>query len=129
MSLHIALATMMALGRAGGTRRGGGLIFILYVVFTVMAVVAVVKILSKTGYSGWWALFAIVPVVNIAMLLVFAFATWPVEREIEAARHAVPPMAGPGPAPTYAPPAAPYQQQPWDQPPPGQPPPYPGSSG
>lgn len=36
-----------------------------------------VRILHKAGYSGWWCLLGLVPIVNIIMLWVFAFADWP----------------------------------------------------
>ena len=39
--------------------------------------VPVVKILHKAGYSGWWCLMVFVPLVNIVMFWVFAFADWP----------------------------------------------------
>lgn len=39
------------------------------------------KILSKAGYSGAWSLLALVPIVNVIMLWVFAFTTWPSQRE------------------------------------------------
>ena len=38
------------------------------------------KILEKAGYSGWWCLILLVPLVNIIMLYVFAFADWPALR-------------------------------------------------
>jgi uncharacterized membrane protein YhaH (DUF805 family) len=36
-----------------------------------------VRILNKAGYSGWWSLLMLVPLVNIVMVWVFAFANWP----------------------------------------------------
>ena len=36
-----------------------------------------VQILRKAGYSGWWSLLTLVPLVNIAMIWVFAFSDWP----------------------------------------------------
>jgi len=47
----------------------------------VIYVIPVVKILHKAGYSGWWCLLIFVPLVNIIMLWVFAFASWPNLRE------------------------------------------------
>lgn len=45
----------------------------------VLAIVAVplVIILRRTGHSGWWVLLWFVPLVNLVMLWVFAFARWP----------------------------------------------------
>jgi uncharacterized membrane protein YhaH (DUF805 family) len=36
-----------------------------------------VRILRKAGYSGWWSLLAVVPLLNIAMIWVFAMSDWP----------------------------------------------------
>jgi hypothetical protein len=35
------------------------------------------RAIAKAGFSPWWALIALVPVVNVVMLWVFAFARWP----------------------------------------------------
>jgi uncharacterized membrane protein YhaH (DUF805 family) len=50
----------------------------------VLYFVPVVKILRKAGYSGWWCLIAFVPIVNIIMFYVFAFADWPALRSTSA---------------------------------------------
>lgn len=36
---------------------------------------------QRAGYSGAWALVLLIPFVNIIMLYVFAFTTWPVESQ------------------------------------------------
>lgn len=38
--------------------------------------------LQRAGYSGAWALILLVPLVNIIMLYVFAFSTWPIESRV-----------------------------------------------
>ena len=38
------------------------------------------RIVKKAGYSGWWALTIIIPLINLVMIWVFAFAEWPVEK-------------------------------------------------
>ncbi len=35
------------------------------------------RILRKAGYSRWWSLILFMPIVNLVMLWVFAFAKWP----------------------------------------------------
>jgi hypothetical protein len=35
------------------------------------------RVLKKAGYSPWWAALGVVPIVNIILLWVFAFARWP----------------------------------------------------
>jgi hypothetical protein len=54
-------------------------IFHFLIVILVLAtfIVPVVKIIQKAGYSGWWILLWFVPIANIVMLWVFAFADWP----------------------------------------------------
>ncbi|MFC3033387.1 hypothetical protein ACFOEE_12740 [Pseudoalteromonas fenneropenaei] len=37
-------------------------------------------IAKKAGYSGWWALIMLVPIVNLIIVWVFAFAKWPAEK-------------------------------------------------
>jgi len=36
-----------------------------------------IRILRRTGLSGWWFLTMFVPIVNLIMIWVFAFARWP----------------------------------------------------
>jgi hypothetical protein len=54
---------------------------IVIVVFWLIFLIPAAKILSKAGYSGWWCLLGFVPLVNIIMFWVFAFADWPVLRQ------------------------------------------------
>ena len=51
--------------------------WIIVIVTLATAIVPPVKILGKAGYSGWWVLLGFVPLVNLIMLWVFAFADWP----------------------------------------------------
>jgi len=61
----------MEMGYMSTWHWGGALIFAL--IFVIPAW----KIVAKAGYAGAWSLFALVPVINIIMLWVFAFSTWP----------------------------------------------------
>ena len=97
---------LSAATRAGG--RGLGLALILLVV----VIVAAVKILPKAGYSAWFSLLLLIPLVNLVMVLVFAFSDWPVQKEL---RHYRQGGSGPGG----------YQEPPW----PGQQPPAYGTGG
>jgi uncharacterized membrane protein YhaH (DUF805 family) len=49
-------------------------------VFALVFIVPTWKIVSKAGYSGAWSLLAFVPLINVIMLWVFAFAKWPMEK-------------------------------------------------
>ncbi len=66
----------------------GALLFI-YIAIAVLGIVAAVKIVSKAGYSGWWVLICFVPIVGSVFILVFAFSTWPVTREVAMLRAQV----------------------------------------
>ncbi len=54
----------------------GLVILSLYVVFWV-------KVFSKAGFSGVLAVVMFVPFLNIALLIYFAFAKWPIQQELE----------------------------------------------
>jgi hypothetical protein len=55
------------------------LIALVVLVLIVWAFVAVFgRILKRAGYSRWWLLLTVVPLLNLIMLWVFAFASWPV---------------------------------------------------
>jgi hypothetical protein len=50
------------------------------VVYVVVVVVPCWRIVGKAGYAGAWSLLVLVPLVNVVLLWVFAFAKWPNER-------------------------------------------------
>ncbi len=52
-----------------------------FVVLAILACVAipVAKILKRTGHNPVWSLFCFLPVVNFALLFVFAFKPWPTD--------------------------------------------------
>ncbi len=63
------------------------IVFLIFLIPVVMIVVAVkilifCKIFSKTGYSWALGLLILVPIANIVMLFVLAFAEWPIQREL-----------------------------------------------
>ena len=53
------------------------------------------RIVGRAGFRPWWAVLILVPVVNLAMIYVFAFIRWPIS---ETRR----PPAEAGPAPSTA---------------------------
>ncbi|MGO8723310.1 MAG: hypothetical protein ACLQRM_11340 [Acidimicrobiales bacterium] len=118
-------------------RSGGGTVFI-GLIFVVVLIVAAARILPKAGYSAWFSLLLLIPLVNLVMVLVFAFSDWPVDKELRQYRQ-----GGPGPGSVGYPPPAWPQQPPagygpagsqfpppsWPPPPGGPvPPPQPGGS-
>lgn len=63
------------------------IVFLIFLIPVVMIIVAVkilifCKIFSKTGYSWALGLLILVPIANIVMLFVLAFAEWPIQREL-----------------------------------------------
>jgi hypothetical protein len=55
---------------------------LIYGGFSALGIAAGASILRKAGYSPWWVLTGFVPLVNIVMVIAFAFADWPVLQEI-----------------------------------------------
>lgn len=68
------------------------LIYFIFMIPVVMIIVAVkilifCKIFSKAGYSWALGLLMLVPIANIIMLFVLAFAEWPIQRELRSFRQ------------------------------------------
>jgi hypothetical protein len=71
---------------------------LLGLVIAVIFFVAYIQIIRRAGYSGWWVLVMFVPVLNVVMLLVFAYKEWPIQRELRELRGwASQIQRGPGP--------------------------------
>ena len=49
----------------------GGLIVL------ALVIVPLWRICTRAGFSGWWSLLVMVPLLNLIMLWVFAYAKWP----------------------------------------------------
>lgn len=101
----------------GGPGGRGGAFLLPPQIFAVVALVmlgimavAFYQIYKKAGYNGLLGLLMMVPVVNVIMMLWFAFSEWPVVRQLREqkalaslhAEGAVPPQATPAPAPAFA---------------------------
>ncbi|MGA3352118.1 MAG: hypothetical protein ABSD85_02900 [Acidimicrobiales bacterium] len=126
-------------------RASGGGTVLLVLLSAVIWIVAGFKVLPKVGYSRWLALLMIIPVVNLVMILIFAFSDWPVDKELRNYRQSglgrppqggypAPPWPGQPPSP-YGSGAPQYPAPPWPPPPagppasssPASPPPWPAS--
>ncbi|MGD2093984.1 MAG: hypothetical protein PVH77_03150 [Phycisphaerales bacterium] len=70
--------------------------FITFLALIVLIIKAVIfcKIFSKAGYCWALGLLMFVPIVNIIMPFVLAFADWPIQRELRSLRQQLgkPPM-------------------------------------
>ena len=69
-----------------------GAFFLLLVMLITLITVGIqilvfCKIFSKTGYSWALGLLMLVPIANLIMLFVLAFAEWPIERELRSFRQ------------------------------------------
>ena len=62
---------------------------IIGLLFIVLAVIIYWKIFSKAGYSGAMGLLMFVPIANIVVLLMLAFAEWPIYKELKSLRQQV----------------------------------------
>lgn len=54
---------------------------ILYLALIAFFIYCYCKIAGRAGYSPWMGLLMIVPIVNIVMIYMFAFKTWPIETQ------------------------------------------------
>jgi len=59
---------------------------IFLIIVVVVTIVIYWRIASKAGYPGAYSLLMLVPLVNLVILLIFAFTEWPIEREVRALR-------------------------------------------
>ncbi len=48
----------------------------------MLSIVIYYRIAAKAGYNGWVSLLLFIPLVNIVMIFIFAFSTWPIERRL-----------------------------------------------
>jgi hypothetical protein len=60
----------------------GLVMFVIWLVIFGLLMWPYVRIVQKAGYSGWNILWMFVPIANIVMLFVFAFARWPIEEKV-----------------------------------------------
>ena len=53
----------------------------------IFAIIIYWRIFSKAGYSGARSLLMLIPVVNLIIIIMFAFSEWPVQRELNQLRQ------------------------------------------
>jgi hypothetical protein len=63
---------------------GMGTMAIIWLVIVAFLIFIYWKIFSKAGYSGALALLLIVPIVNLILIIWFAFADWPILKRLRA---------------------------------------------
>ena len=62
---------------------------VISLVIFIFAIIIWWRIFAKAGYSGALGLLMFVPFVNIIVLLVLAFARWPIQKEVALLRQQV----------------------------------------
>jgi amino acid transporter len=73
---------------AAAALAGFGLIgFVMVIAMLVFFIVVYWKIAAKAGYNGAMSLLLFVPLVNIAIIIMFAFSRWPIEEALACARQ------------------------------------------
>lgn len=58
----------------------GSMSFIHWIIVAVILatyLIPVAQILRRTGFSGWLAVLSLIPLANVVLFWVFAFAPWP----------------------------------------------------
>jgi len=75
---------------AAATAMGVGmLVFMVFMILISLVLTLIIwwKICSKAGWSGALSLLMLVPLVNLILPFYVAFATWPIQRELEALKR------------------------------------------
>lgn len=62
---------------------------VIAVLVIILAIVIWWRIFSKAGYSGALGLLMFVPIANLIVLCVLAFARWPIQKEVDLLRQQV----------------------------------------
>lgn len=83
------------LGSVGAFGAGMGFVYVVLWAVTgvalLIALIATWQIFRKAGYSRGrsvlWMLMLFIPIVNFVAMFVFAFGTWPIQREVQILRH------------------------------------------
>jgi hypothetical protein len=57
------------------------LLGLIYAAFSALGIAAGASIVRKAGYSPWWVVTGLVPLLNVVMVVTFAFADWPILQE------------------------------------------------
>ena len=55
-----------------------GLLILLFIALPIYLTWCAWKIATKAGYSSWFGLLMLVPVLNLVVLGIFAYETWPI---------------------------------------------------
>jgi len=73
-------------GAAAGLMAFMGAYLIFVIVVLVISLIINWVIATKAGYPGAYSLLLLIPLVNIIIIILFAFTEWPIQRELKALR-------------------------------------------
>jgi len=74
---------------------GSGLIIsLVFLAIFIFSIVIYWRIASKAGYPGVASLLLLIPLVNIIMIIIFAFSEWPIEKRAKGMMGAGPGTPG-----------------------------------
>jgi heme/copper-type cytochrome/quinol oxidase subunit 2 len=107
---------------AGAILAASGFVLIVSLAAVIFAIIIYWRIASKAGYNGAMSLLLLIPIVNLIILIMFAFSEWPIQKELNQLR-AMAGRGGPGSPFPSSPQYPGYGQPQYGQP--GQPPQYP----
>jgi uncharacterized membrane protein YhaH (DUF805 family) len=84
---HLEGADYMTSDQAAAAIASFGLVFgLIGLASIIFAVIIWWRIFSKAGYSGALSLLMFVPIANLIMLIILAFAEWPIQAELNQLR-------------------------------------------
>lgn len=98
----------------GAATLGAGLVLFILIVSLASIIFAIIiywRIVSKAGYNGAMSLLLFIPIVNLIMIIIFAFSEWPIQKELNQLRAMAARGSGANFPPQY-PPQYGQQQQP-----------------
>jgi len=64
--------------------------FIIVCALIILGIIIYWRIAQKAGYNGALSLLMFIPLVNLIILLIFAFGEWPIEAELKRLRGSAP---------------------------------------
>jgi hypothetical protein len=77
--------TQQAVAAAAGMGAGFIAIMVIIVIGLIILQLAINwRIASKAGYEGALSLLMLVPLLNLIIILIFAFSEWPIEKRLKA---------------------------------------------
>lgn len=81
----VAIQSLLADNSADAGAVSAVVIFF-WLVLVIISLIIQWRIAQKAGFPGWYSLGLIVPLLNLILIVLFAFTEWPIERELRLLR-------------------------------------------